>query len=45
MVICHDQKVSNERFVENEKCEMILIMLILANMGHLSNVRGGQDSW
>jgi hypothetical protein len=46
MVICYDQKVSNKRFVVNEKCEtMIFMMMMLASMGPLINMRGVQDSW
>jgi hypothetical protein len=45
MVICHDQKVSNKRFVVNEECEMIFIVIMLASMGPLVNMRGVQDSW
>jgi hypothetical protein len=44
-VICHDQKVSNKRFVVNEEREMIFIMMMLASMGPLVNMRGVQDSW
>lgn len=44
MVICHDQKVSNKRFVVNEKCEVIFMMMMLASLGPLINMRGVQDS-
>jgi hypothetical protein len=44
-VICHDQKVPNKRFVVNEEREMIFIVMMLASMGSLVNMRGVQDSW